>query len=181
MDSFYLFLECTMKKRLGKFWYLAGAALLAAGITTGVAMRSNSNLGIESTAAAAPAAGTPVDMQIARGSYLVNQVAMCGDCHTPMNQNGRFIKSKWLQGARIAYKPNFPVRRWPRGAPNLAGLPWRWNAGEMIKFLTTGRDPRGHYAGPPMPAYRLNHADAVAVTAYLKSLPRGKMPPWMHH
>ncbi len=170
-----------MSKRIKKSWFVAGAALLAAGITAGVAMRPTANLGLEASAVAAPAAGKPVDMEISRGSYLVNQVAMCGDCHTPMNQNGRFIKSKWLQGAKIAFKPNFPVRHWPHGAPNIAGLPWRWNAGAMIKFLTTGRDPRGHYAGPPMPAYRMNHADAVAVTAYLKSLPRGKMPPWMRH
>ena len=152
-----------MSKRIKKSWFVAGAALLAAGITASVAMRPTANLGLEASAVAAPAAGTPVDMEISRGSYLVNQVAMCGDCHTPMNQNGRFIKSKWLQGAKIAFKPNFPVRHWPHGAPNIAGLPWRWNAGAMIKFLTTGRDPRGHYAGPPMPAYRMNHADATVL------------------
>ncbi|MDE8346401.1 MAG: hypothetical protein POH28_09550, partial [Acidocella sp.] len=108
-----------MMKPIRKSWYLAGAAILAAGVTAGVAMRSHTNLGIESSVAAAPAAGTPIDTEIARGSYLVNQVAMCGDCHTPMNQFGRPIKSKWLQGAKIAFKPNFPVRHWPHGAPNI--------------------------------------------------------------
>ncbi len=167
-----------MNTSISRSLFLAGA-VLAVGIMAGLAMRSKAPLPVDTIAAADPAVGQPIDLQIARGRYLVNQVAMCGDCHTPMNQNGQPIKAKWLQGAKIAFKPTFPVRHWPHGAPNIAGLPWRWDAANMIKFLVTGRDPRGHYAGPPMPAYRLNHADAVAVTAYLKSLPRGKMPPWM--
>ena len=73
-----------MSKRIKKSWFVAGAALLAAGITAGVAMRPTANLGLEASAVAAPAAGKPVDMEISRGSYLVNQVAMCADCHTPM-------------------------------------------------------------------------------------------------
>ena len=66
----------------------------------------------------------------------------------------------------------------------MARGPWARSAEEsvLMNTLTTSDKVHGLLApGPPMPAYRLNHADAVALTAYLKSLPRGKMPPWMHH
>jgi len=45
----------------------------------------------------------------------------------------------------------------------------------MVKFLTTGVDPDGMRANPPMPAYRLDARDARAVISYLKSLP-GPVP-----
>jgi hypothetical protein len=41
----------------------------------------------------------------------------------------------------------------------------------MVKFLTTGSDPDGKKARPPMPAFRLNARDARAAYLYLKSLP----------
>jgi hypothetical protein len=41
----------------------------------------------------------------------------------------------------------------------------------MVKFLETGKNPRGNAADPPMPAYKLQHDDAVAIVTYLKSLP----------
>ena len=40
----------------------------------------------------------------------------------------------------------------------------------MVKFLETGKNPRGDKADPPMPAYTLSHDDAVAVMTCLKSL-----------
>ena len=44
----------------------------------------------------------------------------------------------------------------------------------MVKFLTTGIDPGGNKARPPMPAFRLNGDDARAVAVYLRSLPGAK-------
>jgi hypothetical protein len=41
----------------------------------------------------------------------------------------------------------------------------------MVKFLTSGINPDGKKAMPPMPAFRLNAQDARAVFLYLKSLP----------
>ena len=52
-----------MSKRIKKSWFVAGAALLAAGITASVAMRPTANLGLEASAVAAPAAGTPVELR----------------------------------------------------------------------------------------------------------------------
>jgi hypothetical protein len=41
----------------------------------------------------------------------------------------------------------------------------------MVAFLETGKTPRGGAAGPPMPTYTLKHDDAVAIVAFLKTLP----------
>jgi hypothetical protein len=43
-----------------------------------------------------------------------------------------------------------------------------------FQFLTTGIDPDGKKAMPPMPAFRLNARDARAVFLYLKSVPGQK-------
>lgn len=55
---------------------------------------------------AAPAA------KIDRGKYLVENVGMCGDCHTPHNEKGEPIREKWLQGSPLAFKPTVPMPVW---------------------------------------------------------------------
>ncbi len=163
-----------MKAHLKRTWFMAGAGALAVSVAVGLmaGIRGDPRAGIM---AAAPAAGQPIAIKLAgRGDYLVNQVAMCADCHTPMGRDGQRVKTKWLQGAKIAFRPDFPVPHWSSYAPDIAGLPSHWTAAAMIKFLRTGRDPQGRRAQPPMPAFRFNRADALAVTAYLKGLPHGK-------
>ncbi|MGC2197121.1 MAG: hypothetical protein WA628_20760 [Terriglobales bacterium] len=51
------------------------------------------------TAAPAPAS------KLERGKYLVEQVGMCGDCHTPHSEKGELIREKLLQGAPLSFKP----------------------------------------------------------------------------
>ena len=43
--------------------------------------------------------------QIQPGKYLVESVALCGDCHTPHNEKGEPIQEKWLQGSPLPFKP----------------------------------------------------------------------------
>jgi mono/diheme cytochrome c family protein len=105
---------------------------------------------------------------MARGKYLVNNVGMCGDCHTPMDRKGQPIKSRNLQGSILMFKPTVPIPGWMEAAPGIAGL--NWTDDESITFLTTGKRPNGTMTAPPMPQFRFNKADAAAVTAYLKSL-----------
>lgn len=106
--------------------------------------------------------------QIARGKYLVEQVGMCIDCHTPRNEKGELVKEKWLQGSTIEFKPIHPMP-WSEVAPGIAGLPG-WKEADFIKLMTTGVTAEGQPLRPPMPPYRMNDADARAVAAYLKSL-----------
>jgi len=62
------------------------------------------------------------DSKLERGRYLVEQVALCGDCHTPHNEKGEPIREKLLQGAPLPFKPTVPLP-WADKAPNIAGLP----------------------------------------------------------
>lgn len=112
---------------------------------------------------------SPNEMLVARGKYLVNNVAQCGDCHTPRMANGELDPSRWLQGTLLDFQPIGSVPHWAKHAPAIAGL--HWDTADAIKFFETGHGPRGGVPDPPMPQYHMNHHDASAVVAYLKSLP----------
>jgi mono/diheme cytochrome c family protein len=107
--------------------------------------------------------------QIARGKYLVDGVAHCGDCHSPANEKGEPIPGKELRGAALTFKPITPLPIWADKAPNIAGLRG-WEQEDAVKFMMTGIAYNDLPARPPMPQYRMNKEDAEAVVAYLKSL-----------
>jgi len=138
------------------------------GLTVGAALALVFVIGLASFAAAPPPS------KIARGKYLVDGIARCGDCHTPHNQKGEEIASQNLRGAPLVFKPTVPMPMFADKAPNIAGLPG-WEDDAAVKFLMTGIAYNEMPARPPMPQYRLNREDAEAVVEYLKSLaPAGK-------
>jgi mono/diheme cytochrome c family protein len=114
-------------------------------------------------------AGSAPPSKLERGKYLVDHVAMCGDCHTPRNEKGEFIPEKYLKGTPLSFKPTAPVPGWADKAPNIAGLPG-WEEKDAIKFLMTGLAYNDLPGRPPMPQFRLNQEDAPAVVTYLRSL-----------
>ena len=105
---------------------------------------------------------------IERGRYLVHQVAMCIDCHSPRGEKGVFLEGKHLTGATLDFAATVPMP-WAPFAPGLVGLE-NFTTEQAVKFFMTGERPTGQPVLPPMPAYRMSEADARAVTAYLKSL-----------
>jgi len=115
----------------------------------------------------------PSSVGVARGKYLVEQVALCGDCHTPRNDRGEPIKEQWLKGAPLDFKPVGAAPVWIDKAPNIAGLPG-WEKDAAIRFLMTGVGTNELPSRPPMPQYRFNVQDAQAIVAYLKSLAPAK-------
>jgi len=115
------------------------------------------------SAAAAPGG------QVARGNYLVNQVAMCVQCHTPRDANGDLDRTQLLQGAPVPVSGPFPAKKWAFRAPAIAGLPG-WSDDDAITLLTTGHRLNGYMPNPPMPPFRMSREDAEAVVAYLRSL-----------
>jgi len=114
------------------------------------------------------------DDKVEHGKYIVEVVARCQDCHTPhLMVTGEIVKSAWLKGATLDFVSVNQPPNWHSKTPDISSTSalWaRWNDDGMVKFLETGLNPRGNKAGPPMPAYNLNHEDAVAVVAYLKSV-----------
>ena len=111
-----------------------------------------------------------------RGDYLVNAVVLCADCHTPQDDRGQPDRARDLLGATLGIRPKKETKDWADMAPDITsrGLAGKWGEEKMVKFLTTGTDPDGRKAMPPMPAFRLNDGDARAVYLYLQSLPGGK-------
>jgi mono/diheme cytochrome c family protein len=108
--------------------------------------------------------------QIKRGQYIVERVGMCGDCHTPKTDTGEYDRTAWLQGDVLDFKPVHPMPSFVMVAPPIAGLPTYQTDDLAIRFMETGTNAFGKVAMPPMPRIRLEHEDAVAVVAYLRSL-----------
>jgi mono/diheme cytochrome c family protein len=115
-----------------------------------------------------PASKIDVD-RLARGKYLVEDVAMCGNCHTPRRENGELDRAHRLEGAPLFLQPPRPMPDWPLVAPRLAGLPPGSDAA-IITLLTTGLWTNGQPLRQPMPQFHMTRSDAEAVLAYLKSL-----------
>jgi mono/diheme cytochrome c family protein len=114
---------------------------------------------------------SPDNAEIARGKYLVEEVAKCAECHTPRDAGGNLIKEQWLQGAPIWITPVRPIPNWADHVPALAGFPsFTDEQGERV--LEQGIGPQGETLRPPMHTYHMNKADAKAIITYLKSLPR---------
>ena len=109
--------------------------------------------------------------EIARGRYLVEEVAKCQECHTPRNSDGELNHMRWLQGGPVWFVPAQSKPRWAMQAPALAGFSYTDQQGEDI--LERGIGTTGIPIEPPMHIYHLNHSDATAMIAYLRSVPRG--------
>ena len=138
-------------------------ALIMAAVLSAGAGRSHL-MAQESVGAPAGEAGAA-----ARGKYIVEDVAMCGTCHTPRLPNGHLDHSRWLAGAPVPYLPASPTPDWPLYAPRLAGNPPANDVG-MVTLLTTGVWITGSHLRAPMPQFRMTPSDAQAVVAYLKAV-----------
>jgi mono/diheme cytochrome c family protein len=122
----------------------------------------------DNSAGQSKAAGAAGD--VARGKYLVEGVAMCGQCHTPRDSQGNPDRTHWLQGGPVPYQSSTPASDWPQMVPRIGGTPPAPDA-DMVKLLTTGVwTATGTNLRLPMPQFRMTVADAQAVLAYLKSL-----------
>jgi mono/diheme cytochrome c family protein len=112
---------------------------------------------------------TNVTDKVARGKYLVEGVAMCGDCHTPRTEQGQPDRSRWLYGATLDFKPAVPVPNWATIAPPLVGLP-TMDESEAARLLATGLKSDGQPCRHPHPRFKMTREDSEAVVAYLESL-----------
>src|SRR5262249_26548550 len=85
--------------------------------TTGVAI-----VALSLVAARGAVAGPSVTGARERGRYLVEQVAMCGECHTPRRHDGTLDRDLWLDGAPVPVQPPPFGAAWAIQAPRIAGL-----------------------------------------------------------
>jgi len=107
---------------------------------------------------------------VGQGKYIVENVAMCVECHTPRDETGQLIREQYLNGTPVPLKgPSYPGMKWAVKAPAIAGL-IGYTKEEGVRLLTEGITRDGRVPNPPMPPFRLSTQDAEAVAAYLKSL-----------
>jgi mono/diheme cytochrome c family protein len=108
-----------------------------------------------------------------RGSYLVNGIANCGNCHSPQQPDGS-LAGPALSGGMALLAPG--IIAYP---PNLTPDPetglGRWSEQQIVTALREGHTPAGAVLRPPMPIafYRgISDRDAHAIAVYLRSLAR---------
>jgi mono/diheme cytochrome c family protein len=119
------------------------------------------------------AAQTPVE----RGSYLVNTILACGNCHTPKAPDGRAIADKELSGGAWFTAPPFDATSANITQDKDTGI-GNWSDADIKRALTVGVRPTvAKLSGAPlagiMPAnyYKaLLPGDLDAIVAYLKSV-----------
>src|SRR5437588_13110797 len=107
-----------------------------------------------------------------RGAYLVNAVAVCGNCHTLHDAANTPIAGMELAGGR-----EFDIEAGHIVGPNITpdretGI-GNWSVGQIVYALRNGKRPDGTIIGPPMSIelYRqLSDRDAEAIAVHLKSL-----------
>ena len=107
--------------------------------------------------------------KVARGQYIVEDVAMCGRCHSPVDMHGNRDRAHWLMGGAVGIAPTVATENWASLAPRIGGTPPGTDA-QIVQLLMTGISRTGYHLRQPMPQFRMTQADAEAVLAYLKSL-----------
>jgi Cytochrome c len=117
----------------------------------------------------APPAPTELRGDVARGRYLVERVAMCGECHSTRDQAGAIVPATRLQGGPLPIRVPWPAD-WPLQVPRIAGLPG-YSDVEALRLLTEGLALKrnGAIARAPMPRFRMTAEDAAAVIAFLRT------------
>jgi mono/diheme cytochrome c family protein len=112
--------------------------------------------------------------KVKRGEYLV-MAGACADCHTPGVMLGKPEMDKLLGGGNVGFEmPQAGVFFPPNLTPdNETGL-GKWSDADIAKAIRTGVRPDGRQLIPIMPYgwySKLTEEDALAMAAYLKSLP----------
>ena len=144
--------------------------LISLGAARSAAQSKSAHVKQEAAKAQTASAG---GSDVARGKYIVEGVALCGQCHTPVDSEGNPDRRRWLQGGPVPWQSSRQNANWPQMVPRIGGIPPAPDE-DMVKLLTTGIWTTGARLRAPMPQFRMNVSDAQAVVAYLKSLTSGE-------
>jgi mono/diheme cytochrome c family protein len=123
--------------------------------------------------ASAPTTGQSTEVlpagNIAHGRYLAEHVAMCIECHSRRDAQGKIIESEAFLGGPIPVAPP-GANDWANRAPRNRGLPG-YTDEQALRLLTEGAIGRdGKQLRLPMPRFRMTRQDAADVIAFLRSL-----------
>jgi mono/diheme cytochrome c family protein len=172
--------------------FIRVALLATFASTVVVAACSSSGTGSTSTGTGTSGAtggsggGTGDPVAIARGKYLVDNLLVCGECHTPVDANGKPDKSKYLAGSRSYDFKTMTNEIVSVYAENLTsdkveGI-GEWSDDWIRGSITRGLDDVQVPLWPimPYPEYALmTSQDVNAIVAYLRTVAPSKnvVPP----
>jgi mono/diheme cytochrome c family protein len=117
----------------------------------------------------AASAQSPVE----RGSYLVNGVLTCGNCHTPRVKGGALDTARAFSGGPQTWDTPAFTAKGSNITPDKATGIGGWSAADLKAAIVDGRRPNGVQLAPIMPYgfYKVfTPGDLDAVVAYLQSL-----------
>lgn len=118
------------------------------------------------------AGAASADTGVERGRYLVETIAGCGNCHTPMGPNGP-VAGRHLAGGLVMDEGVFQAVT-PNITPDPATGIGAWTDEQIARAIREGIRPDGTVIGPPMPFafYRsIGDDDLMAMVAYLRTVP----------
>lgn len=121
------------------------------------------------------------DSRVERGKYLTS-VIPCTDCHTPGTFLGHADMSRYLGGSEVGFEvPGLGVFYGPNLTPDKDTGLGNWTIEQIATAITTGVRPDGRKLAPTMPSEWFQHltkTDALAIAAYLKTIPpvKNKVP-----
>jgi len=113
-----------------------------------------------------------------RGRYLVEQIAICGDCHTPRNFIGAPIRAMYLAG--MSEKDSPFQERAPNITPDRETGIGDWKREDIVELLKSATKPDADNVQGLMyeviqgvgHGYKdMTKEDALAIADYLKSIP----------
>ena len=111
---------------------------------------------------------------VVRGRYLVT-IMSCNDCHTPGYFYGAPDTLRRLSGSDVGWIGPWGVVHARNLTPDSTTGIGSWTSEQIVTALRTGMTPSGVILAPIMPWMNyssiLDQDDAMAIAAYLKSLP----------
>ena len=128
-------------------------------------------VGAQRATSAPPAAPEPAlpAGNVEHGRYLAEKVAMCVECHSERDEQGRIIAADKYLGGKIPFSPPWP-NTWATRAPRNRGLVG-YDDRAALRLLTEGAIGRdGRQLQPPMPRFFMTRQDAADVIAFLRSI-----------
>lgn len=112
------------------------------------------------------------DELLARGTYLMEGVLACGNCHTPKSADAVPIADMRFAGAFVIEEPGVKAYASNITMDDETGI-GTWSDAEIIRGIRDGIRPDGTLIGPPMPSpfYRnISDNDMRAIVAYMRNV-----------
>ncbi|MBS29186.1 MAG: cytochrome C [Alphaproteobacteria bacterium] len=118
------------------------------------------------------ASAASAETLLERGTYLMESIVACGNCHTPKGPNGDIPGMELAGMAPFEKNPAFDANA-PNITPDKETGIGNWTDAQIIASIREGKRPDGSIIGPPMPIglYRgLSDWDVQAIVAYLRQV-----------